>query len=205
VDHDNYPHTPPPIKLSTFFSPLSLSICLPIKLSADSRSADDPLVGCGCLLIAIGRCDVFKEVPFSSPVRVATLGAGHSFGELALMYSAPRAATVTAKINTVTWTIKGSVFRRVMQDGAIAKRKEYGEFVDTIPLFAALDEHDKGLVADAFQEVHLEDEQVAVKKGETGTHLFIVQDGQMQTEAVGDEEEEEYYDPGDFFGEKESD
>ena len=64
-------------------------------------------------------CEVFIEAPMQSPVKVATLAAGHSFGELALMYSAPRAATVTAKIQTAVWTITGQLFRSVLQRGAV--------------------------------------------------------------------------------------
>ena len=62
---------------------------------------------------------MFIESPGASPVKVATYAAGHSFGELALMYSAPRAATVVAKIPTAVWTISGQLFRSVLQRGAI--------------------------------------------------------------------------------------
>jgi cAMP-dependent protein kinase regulator len=150
-------------------------------------------------IIKSGRCDVLKEVPFSSPVKVATLAAGHSFGELALMYSAPRAATITAKINTVTWTISGSTFRRVIKEAVTNKRSSYESFIEAIPLFESLDDHDRGLVADAFEEAILDDNETAVTRGEQGTHLFVVQEGQLQTET--DDGEEHFYDAGGWFGE----
>ena len=64
---------------------------------------------------------MFIEAPGASPVKVATLATGHSFGELALMYSAPRAATVQAKIPSAIWTITGELFRSVLHREAVEK------------------------------------------------------------------------------------
>ena len=82
------------------------------KITASHSPSSEPLS-------VAGRTEVFIESPGASPAKVATYAAGHSFGELALMYSAPRAATVVAKIPTAVWTISGQLFRSVLQRGAI--------------------------------------------------------------------------------------
>jgi CRP-like cAMP-binding protein len=47
-------------------------------------------------VLEIGTCDVFVTRPGDlTPKKVKTYGPGSAFGELALLYTAPRAATVT--------------------------------------------------------------------------------------------------------------
>jgi CRP-like cAMP-binding protein len=58
-------------------------------------------------VLEIGSCDVFVTRPGDlAPKKVKTYGPGSAFGELALLYAAPRAATVTTtspcKVSLVT-------------------------------------------------------------------------------------------------------
>ncbi|CAK0865881.1 unnamed protein product [Prorocentrum cordatum] len=48
------------------------------------------------------------------PQKVGVVEAGGSFGELALMYNAPRAATVKAKAKSVVWVIDRANFKRML-------------------------------------------------------------------------------------------
>ena len=60
--------------------------------------------------------------------QVATFGDGtdnHSFGELALLYNAPRAATVTATSDGVLWAIARDVFRTVIANAAHDNREHF--------------------------------------------------------------------------------
>jgi uncharacterized cupin superfamily protein len=57
-------------------------------------------------IIESGKCGVAVDGQ-----QVATLGKGQSFGELALMYFAPRAATVAALEPTVLWVMDRMTFR----------------------------------------------------------------------------------------------
>ena len=69
-------------------------------------------------IIKNGRCEVFIDEQ-----KVASLGNGHCFGEMALLFSSPRAATCTAATTTSVWCIRGPVFRKVMQRTALQKRE----------------------------------------------------------------------------------
>jgi cAMP-dependent protein kinase regulator len=48
--------------------------------------------------------------------RVGGVGAGGSFGELALMYNAPRAASVVSTSPGVLWALDRITFRRILMD-----------------------------------------------------------------------------------------
>ena len=52
-----------------------------------------------------GQLEVFKEEEGQEPKKVLDLQQGGSFGELALIYNQPRAATVKAKTDVALWAI----------------------------------------------------------------------------------------------------
>ena len=60
---------------------------------------------------------------------VTTIGEGGSFGELALIYGTPRAATVRAKTDVKLWGIDRDSYRRILMGSTIRKRKMYEEFL----------------------------------------------------------------------------
>ncbi len=50
---------------------------------------------------------------------VTSIGEGGSFGELALIYGTPRAATVRAKTNAKLWGIDRDSYRRILMVGVL--------------------------------------------------------------------------------------
>jgi len=66
---------------------------------------------------------------------VTTIGDGGSFGELALIYGTPRAATVKAKSDCKLWAIDRDTYRRILMGSTIRKRKLYEEFLNKVSLF----------------------------------------------------------------------
>lgn len=68
---------------------------------------------------------------------VTTVGEGGSFGELALIYGTPRAATVRAKTNVKLWGIDRDSYRRILMGSTIRKRKMYDEFLSRVSILGA--------------------------------------------------------------------
>lgn len=54
---------------------------------------------------------------------VTTISEGGSFGELALIYGTPRAASVVAKTDVKLWGIDRDSYRRILMGSTIRKRK----------------------------------------------------------------------------------
>lgn len=65
---------------------------------------------------------------------VTTIQEGGSFGELALIYGTPRAATVRAKTDVKLWGIDRDSYRRILMGSTIRKRKMYEEFLSRVSI-----------------------------------------------------------------------
>ncbi|MGH0160498.1 UNVERIFIED_CONTAM: hypothetical protein FKN15_057571 [Acipenser sinensis] len=62
-----------------------------------------------------------------------------SFGELALMYNTPRAATIIATTEGALWGLDRVTFRRLVLKNNAKKRKTYETFVESVPLLKSLE------------------------------------------------------------------
>ena len=72
---------------------------------------------------------------FVNGERVITIGEGGSFGELALIYGTPRAATVKAgDADVKLWGIDRDSYRRILMGSTIRKRKMYDEFLSKVSI-----------------------------------------------------------------------
>lgn len=63
-----------------------------------------------------------------------TIGEGGSFGELALIYGTPRAATIKAKTDVKLWGIDRDSYRRILMGSTIRKRKVYEGFLSRVSI-----------------------------------------------------------------------
>lgn len=61
-----------------------------------------------------------------------------SFGELALLYNMPRAATVKSVSNGLLWAMDRQIFRRIVLKSAFKKRKMYEELIEVVPMLKTL-------------------------------------------------------------------
>ncbi|CAH8573030.1 unnamed protein product [Schistosoma turkestanicum] len=151
-------------------------------------------------IIDQGEVDIFLNNEYSS-----TIGEGGSFGELALIYGTPRAATVRAKTEVKLWGIDRDSYRRILMGSTIRRRKMYQEFLCRVPILDNLDKWERLTVADALEPVRFEDGEVVVRQGEHGDDFFIITEGtaavlQKPSES-GDQVEVGKLRPSDYFGE----
>uniref|UniRef100_A0A5F8AC17 Protein kinase cAMP-dependent type I regulatory subunit beta n=1 Tax=Macaca mulatta TaxID=9544 RepID=A0A5F8AC17_MACMU len=65
---------------------------------------------------------------------VTNISEGGSFGELALIYGTPRAATVRAKTDLKLWGIDRDSYRRILMGSTLRKRKMYEEFLSKVSI-----------------------------------------------------------------------
>lgn len=111
---------------------------------------------------------------------IITLHDGQSFGELALMYNQPRAATILSKSNGILWAIDGQTFRKVIIDIAYKKRTLYENMLSGTPLFNQLSRSEICRIAEAVSPITYQSGDTIVKQGDIGEEFFIIADGQVQ-------------------------
>lgn len=81
-------------------------------------------------MIDSGEVDVFVNNEY-----VLSIQEGGSFGELALIYGTPRAATVVAKSEDVKlWAIDRQSYRAILMGSTMRKRKLYDEFLSKVQI-----------------------------------------------------------------------
>merc|ERR1712187_931548 len=85
-----------------------------------------------------GTFDVFVQRGSAPPGKVLDYGPGAMFGELALMYNAPRAATVKATSQSKVWALDRESFQMMIVTAENTKMAQYESFLENIDLFQRL-------------------------------------------------------------------
>jgi len=134
--------------------------------------------------------------------KVATIGPGGSFGELALMYNAPRAATVvSAEKDSTLWQLDRVTFRKILMDSAFQKRTMYEKFLEEVPLLSSLKTYERAKIADALESNKFPAGTEIIREGDPGDAFYLLEAGEAQAFKRGTEKPVKEYQRGDFFGE----
>lgn len=115
---------------------------------------------------------------FIGETKVTNYESGGSFGELALMYNAPRAATIKTTSDCVLWALDRITFRTILMENTSQKRRMYEYFLSEVVLLKSLESYEKHKIADALESVYFEDGQEIVKQGDVGDQFYIIESGE---------------------------
>jgi cAMP-dependent protein kinase regulator len=153
----------------------------------------------GIVNVFIDSCDIAEGRKL-----VKTCASGDSFGELALMYNAPRAATCIASGNVRLWALDRVSFNVILRKTTIDKRKSMIDFLMKIPVFSQLTESELLTIADTLQDGAFKDGAVICKQGDRGDRFYVVHQGTavcIKSQNNGTSIEVAKLTPGSYFGE----
>jgi len=160
-------------------------------------------------IVEKGQFDIFvnssgsiQPGPNGMGNKVTTIGPGGSFGELALMYNALRAATViSTEAGSTLWALDRVTFRRILMDSAFQRRRMYESFLEEVPLLSTLTPYERSKIADALDTRKFPPGSTIVKEGDPGEAFFILENGEAEVYKRGTEKPVRSYKKGDYFGE----
>ena len=135
---------------------------------------------------------------------VATYAPGSCFGELALIYNSPRAASVVASEACTLWTLDLKSFRYILATTSSSKMVTRCEFLKNCKFLDQLSNEQVGKVAGALETYVYEDEEVIIRQGEKGDFFSIIEEGTVrctQMKSNGKSVDLITLKAGDYFGE----
>lgn len=136
---------------------------------------------------------------------VTSISESGAFGELALIYGTPRAATVKARTDVKLWAIDRDTYRRILMGSTIRKRKMYEEFLSKVSILDSLDKWERLTIADALVPITFPDGHTVVEQGHAGEDFYIIEEGSAIVLQQKNEDEPlvevGQLGPGDYFGE----
>ncbi|KAF9889146.1 hypothetical protein FE257_007635 [Aspergillus nanangensis] len=134
--------------------------------------------------------------------KVGSTGPGGSFGELALMYNAPRAATiVSTDAKSTLWALDRITFRRILMDSAFQRRRMYEAFLEEVPLLSSLKPYERSKIADALEPIKFPSGSTIISEGDPGDAFYLLESGEADAFKDGVEGPVMLYKRGDYFGE----
>uniref|UniRef100_A0A4W5QZ35 cAMP-dependent protein kinase type II-alpha regulatory subunit n=1 Tax=Hucho hucho TaxID=62062 RepID=A0A4W5QZ35_9TELE len=103
-----------------------------------------------------------------------------SFGELALMYNTPRAATIMANQEGALWGLDRATFHRLIVKNNAKKRKMYEAFIECVPLLKSLELSERMKIVDVVGMRVFRDGECILTQGDKADCFYIVESGEVK-------------------------
>ena len=133
----------------------------------------------------------------TEPTFLKKYEAGEAFGELALLYNAPRAATIKADNDALLWSLDRETFNHIVKDASQRKREKYENFLAEVKILESMEPYERSVLSDAFVEERFKAGEYIIKAGEEGNKFYLIEEGEcIATKGEESKEVMHYNQPG---------
>ena len=157
-------------------------------------------------LVVSGQLQCSKLFPGNEEeTKLKVFEPGDAFGELALLYNAPRAASIRAISDCILFSLDRDTFNHIVKGASRKKIEKYEQFIQTVSILKGLDPYEIQKLCEAFKPHEFSMGEKCIKQGDEGNSLYFVEEGELYAE-IEDEKGEKHnvkeYSKGDYFGER---
>jgi cAMP-dependent protein kinase regulator len=144
-------------------------------------------------------------------VEVGKAGPGMSFGDLALLYDAPRAATCLAVEACTLWRVDQTTFHQILANSSVSGDRDTMKILRKVEFLSNLSDEYIAKIASAVTPKNFKKGETIIQKGDLGTVFYVLKSGSVMVKdidsGVTSAQSKIGYDnmvlkPGDFFGER---
>jgi cAMP-dependent protein kinase regulator len=136
---------------------------------------------------------------------VGKASRGQTFGELALLYKSPRAASVQAESFCTLFRVDQTTFRYILQTQTEQAENDKRDLIKAVPFFQELVPDDVTKLVSTMRPRPFTEGEYLVKKGEEGDAFYLIQEGQVKVSDItvgAVVYQDQTLGPGDYFGER---
>ena len=161
-----------------------------------------------CLyIVETGSLSCFKVLDNNENKFLCNYGPGDAFGELALLYNCPRAASIICSSDEcILWALDRETFNQIVKTAAQNKRDKYEKFLKKVDILSTIDTYELGKICDSLKAGVFKKDDYIIKEGEMGDVFYILEEGKcIATKTLEPGKPEEIINElkeGDYFGER---
>ena len=111
--------------------------------------------------------------------KVATRGPGTSFGEKALLYDCPRAATCLATTEALLWAVDRVTFRHMIANTEESNIQANKRALRGVPILSSLTDSQLSTLSSVVEVVEFKPGDVIIRKGDVGDSFYMVKSGDV--------------------------
>ena len=136
-------------------------------------------------LLETGKLDCFKK--FNKDEKDTFLKnylPGEAFGELALLYNAPRAATIIATEDSKMWSLDRATFNNIVKDASMRRREMYEKFLKQVEILKSIDSYEINQISDALKSRKCKAGEMIIKKDTEGEEFYMLEAGECNATKI---------------------
>lgn len=135
---------------------------------------------------------------------VGQITEGKAFGELALLYNTPRAATIRADVAAQVYSLDRDTFRYTLAHSSANRNAETQEALSKVALLNGLTPMQLSKITEAVEMVAFSPGEYIIRKGSEGNIFYMIKEGVVRVSDVGATSQfaDHKLRAGDYFGER---
>lgn len=96
------------------------------------------------------------------------------------MYNAPRAASITAKVDSQCFVLDRDTFNHIVKTAAIKKRERFDGFLQKIDILSTLNNYEREKICDCLETETFSKGEYVIKEGDEGEKFYLIEEGEAE-------------------------